>query len=135
MSSSEDPSDLLSDMLQKLSIATEEERKVLLGQAKPHLLAPDASMKFKKLLETGDFSVIFDCMNSSDKNMVTATCDILSRIFEFVDSHLIIEKYGDLLKRGLNHPVPEVKEVILVVMNKSLQHCKNIDYPLLNHQR
>merc|ERR1712223_1183733 len=53
----------VADMLQKLSIATEEERKTLLSKARPFLLAPDASTKYKKYLENGDFSIIFDCLN------------------------------------------------------------------------
>lgn len=122
----------LSEMLQNLSIANEEDRKQLLIQAKIHLLAPDASSRFKNPLERGDFSVIFDCLTCQDKTVVKSACEILSRVFEFVDAEVIVGKYGDLLQKGLSHPLPEVKEVILKVMNKSLAHDKQT---LLSHQR
>merc|ERR1719232_2553061 len=118
-------------MLEKLSIASEEERKSLLNKARPFLLAPDAGSKYKKYLESGDFSVIFDCFNSADKHVVQATCEILSRIFEFVNSDIILEKYSDFLNRCLSHPKHHVKEVILKVMNKSIDSTPESEGELL----
>ena len=43
----EDSTATVADMLQKLSIASEEERKSLLNKARPFLLAPDAGSKYK----------------------------------------------------------------------------------------
>ena len=125
----------LADMLQKLSIATEEERKSLLIKARPFLLAPDASTKYKKYLENGDFSIIFDCLNSADKQVVQSTCEILSRIFEFVNPNVILDKYSDFLNRCLTHPNHHVKEVILEVMKKSLGENPEVEGELLRHQR
>ena len=48
----EDSTASVADMLQKLSIASEEERKSLLNKARPFLLAPDAGSKYKNYLET-----------------------------------------------------------------------------------
>ena len=131
----EDSTATVADMLQKLSIASEEERKSLLTKARPFLLAPDAGSKYKNYLENGDFSVIFDCFNSADMHVVQATCEILSRIFEFVNSDVILEKYTDFLNRCLSHPNPSVKEVILTVMNKSLSRTSETEGELLRHQR
>ena len=131
----EDSTATVADMLQKLSIASEEERKSLLNKARPFLLAPDAGSKYKNYLENGDFSVIFDCFNSADKHVVQATCEILSRIFEFVNSDVILEKYTDFLSRCLSHPNPDVKGVILTVMNKSLDRTPEVEGDLLRHQR
>ena len=56
MEASEDSStEMVSDMLQKLSIANEAERKELLSEARPYLLAPDAPVKFKRHLESYNF--------------------------------------------------------------------------------
>ena len=125
----------VADMLQKLSIATEEERKTLLSKARPFLLAPDAGAKYKRYLENGDFSVIFDCLNSADKHVVQTTCEILSRIFEFVSSKVVLEKYSEFLNRCLMHPNHQVKEVVLKVMIKSLGVNKEVDVDLLEYQR
>jgi len=130
----EDPTASVADMLQKLSIATEEERKSLLSKARPFLLAPDAGTKYKKYLENGDFSVIFDCLNSADKHVVQATCEILSRIFEFINPNVVLDKYSDFLNRCLTHPNHSVKEVILGVMNKSLGDNPEVEGELLRHQ-
>ena len=127
----EDPTASVADMLQKLSIATEEERKSLLSKARPFLLAPDAGTKYKKYLENGDFSVIFDCLNSADKHVVQATCEILSRIFEFINPNVVLDKYSDFLNRCLTHPNHSVKEVILGVMNKSLGDNPEVEGELL----
>ena len=113
-----DPTELVSQMLNKLSIANEEEKKELLNEAKPYLLAPDASSNYKKYLEEKDFSVIFDCFNSANKDVIRTTCDILSRVFDFVEPNVIVEKYGKALDRALAHPAPEVKEVILKLLLK-----------------
>ena len=117
----DDSTILVSEMLQKLSLASEEERKTLLNEARPYLLAPDASTRFKKHLENGNFAVIFDCLNSADKPMVKTVCEILSRVFDFVDSKVVIQQYHENLARALNHPMPEVKEVVLKVVIKGLE--------------
>lgn len=110
----------VSEMLEKLSIATDEERKELLEQARPHLLAPDAGFKFKQHLEQGNFSVIFQCLKTNDKTVVLATTEILSRIFEFIDPAIVMEKYSDFLLQGLEHDLPQVKEVMIGVINRCL---------------
>ena len=51
MESSDESTLLVSQMLEKLCLATDEERKSLLNEARPHLIAPDASARFKEHLE------------------------------------------------------------------------------------
>ena len=130
-----DPTALVSDMLENLCIAnTEDDRKKLLEQARPHLLSPDASVKYKHHLEKHDIGVIFQCLNNSkDKHMIHTTCEILARICEFVDAGIIIEKYAQAHFHfddadEVNH---EVKEVLLKFINKSLEQHQTV---LFNHQ-
>ena len=136
MEASEDSStEIVSDMLQKLSIANEAERKELLSEARPYLLAPDAPVKFKRHLESYNFSVLFDCVDSSDKLVVTTTCEILTRVFQFVDPILVVEKYGEALEKCLIHSNPQVKEVCLVFLNRFLSSQECNEATLLSHQK
>ena len=130
-----DPTDLVSDMLKKLSIANEVEKKELLNEARPHLLAPDASIKYKRDLENDNLSILFECLNSKDKQVITTTCDILSRVLQFIDAGGVIEKYGDFLEKTLHHKDSEVKEVTLVFLNKYLQSKENREEILLSNQK
>ena len=125
METSDDEATLLvSEMLEKLCLATDEERKSLLNEARPHLIAPDASARFKEHLENPDFAIIFDCLNTADESMIKTTCEILSRVFDFVDSKVVIGKYDENLLRALKHPMSEVKEVVLKLLNKGLPFFK-----------
>ena len=130
----DDPADLVSDMLKKLSIANEVEKKELLNEARPHLLAPDA-LKYKRNLENDNLSILFECLNSKDKQVITTTCDILSRVFQFIDATGVIEKYGDFLEKTLHHKDSEVKEVTLVFLNKYLLSKDNREEILLSNQK
>jgi hypothetical protein len=130
----EDPTLLVSDMLKQLSIATEEERKTLLEQARPHLFAPDASSKFKRHLESDNLAVIFDCLNAKDESTIIATCEILARVFEFVDTSVIMMKYPSFLQKGLDHKSSQVKEVMLLAMRKCLLSSEETRCHLLNNK-
>ena len=122
-------------MLQKLSIANEDERKSLLNQARPFVFAPDARTKFKRVLEERDFSIIFDCLlNTKDKTTATTSCDILSRVFEFVNTNLVIEKYNEKLQACLQSPNPAVKEVILSMLNRNIANS-NSESKIFEHQK
>ena len=124
MEGSDESTLLVSQMLEKLCLATDEERKSLLTEARPHLLAPDASARFKEHLENRDFAIIFDCLNTADESMIKTTCEILSRVFDFVDSKVVIGKYDENLLRALKHPMSEVKEVVLKLLIKGLPFFK-----------
>ena len=136
MSSNEDNStEMVSEMLQKLSIANDAEKKELLNEARPYLLAPDAPTKFKRQLENENWSTLFGCLNSKDKHVLSSTCDILSRLFQFVDPSLISEKYADCLEKSLNHSTSEVKEVTLVFLNRCLTNQDFAHETLLSNKK
>ncbi len=125
-SDSGDPAVIVAEMLRKLSIANEDERRDLLIDARAYLYAPDAGSKIKKDLESGDIAVIFDCLNSKEESGLKAACDILSRVFDFIDGSVLLQKYPSHLKRALSHPSTDVREMVLTGLKKSLNSQANV---------
>lgn len=77
------------------------------------LLTNINTARLSDVAQSSQLNILFDCLNSSDKNQILSTCELLKIILPTVPLSQLISRYLTSLIRALGHPQPEVKVVIL----------------------
>ncbi|XP_043190894.1 26S proteasome non-ATPase regulatory subunit 5-like [Amphibalanus amphitrite] len=66
-----------------------------------------------------DLRILFDCLNSSSKEQVETSSDVLGRLLAALPATVNIQRYPTELDRALNHPTEAVKLLVL----KQAERC------------
>ncbi|XP_014274215.1 26S proteasome non-ATPase regulatory subunit 5 [Halyomorpha halys] len=75
------------------------------------------------LARESQLNYLFDCLNSSNRNQILITCDVLKLFLPSLSASHLLSQYGTSLNRALTHPYKEVKETVL----KELIRCVGSD--------
>ena len=94
MSSSVDASvSSLESFLSQLSLANTSERASILENIAPIVSEIGSRQEWRQRLQEADLGMIFDCFNAEGEKEVEAAAEILTKVNEFLDQGVVINKY------------------------------------------
>ena len=50
-----------------------------------------------------DLVVVFDCLNTGNDQQIEVACEVIKYLLAFVDPEIVLQKYGELMRVGLDH--------------------------------
>jgi len=66
-----------------------------------------------------DLVVLFDCLNTDSSEQIESCIEVLQYLLSFIDPQIVLQRYGELMRLGLEHSNPAV--VVLII--KQVQRC------------
>jgi len=108
--------DELTQILAGLALC--ENKAKSLGDIKPALSAlsrADLAVAIKDV----DLVVVFDCLNTGNDQQIEVACEVIKYLLAFVDPEIVLQKYGELMRVGLDHRNCQVGVLVL----EQLKRC------------
>lgn len=105
-----------------MELSNDNNRTQLLSELKLTISALNIP-QLRLITHSLQLDIIFDCLNSSQKEQVTVACDVLAMLLLSLEPGVVFSQYEDSMRRALGHPVPCVKKLVI----KELQRVANDD--------
>nr|CAD7589999.1 unnamed protein product [Timema genevievae] len=99
------------------------ERIRLLSELKLAISSLNSS-QLKLIANSIPLEVLFDCLNSSEKEQIDLACDVMKTIMSCWEPGAVLAQYKIQLQRALGHPTPQARVLVLQELNKVLSDGK-----------
>uniref|UniRef100_T1J7S9 26S proteasome non-ATPase regulatory subunit 5 n=1 Tax=Strigamia maritima TaxID=126957 RepID=T1J7S9_STRMM len=116
--------DALADLLSRLRI--DGDAVLILKELKTALLSLPID-DLEGLTRNVSLAPVFDRLNSSDKQQIGLACDLLTSMLTSLPPNCIMPQFQTELHRGLLHPEPFVKEMVLKQIKRCVQQQAFLD--------
>ncbi|XP_075227143.1 26S proteasome non-ATPase regulatory subunit 5 [Lycorma delicatula] len=113
------------------NIASEIEVVNYLSQIKIALTSLNSS-QVKYVATNLQLGIIFDCLNSSERQQIQLSCEILKTLLSALNPSFVLSKYGVAMLRALEHPNKEVKVLVLEELYRAV--CDSELSPMLSNE-
>ncbi|XP_071455423.1 26S proteasome non-ATPase regulatory subunit 5 [Hetaerina americana] len=106
-------------------LSNESKRSELLSELKTAIFSLNSS-KLQSVTRGLPLDLIFDCLNSSDRNQINDACDVLYPLLSTIEPTCLLNEYEKVITRALGHPSPKLRGLVLKELCRVVRHSPQL---------